>query len=64
MRIDHFQINTHYRFMNKLLKPQDDPVYLFLVKKEQEGKPYNVAKMAGVNKFLRIYYTRAMELEQ
>ena len=48
----------------KLLKPQDDPVYLFLVKKEQEGKPYNVAKMAGVNKFLRIYYARAMELEQ
>ena len=46
----------------KLLKPQDDPVYLFLVKKEQEGKPYNVAKMAGVNKFLRIYYARAMEL--
>ena len=48
----------------KLLKPQDDPVYLFLVKKEQEGKPYNVAKMAGVNKFLRIYYARVMELEQ
>ena len=48
----------------KLLKPQDDPVYLFLVKKEQEGKPYNVAKMAGVNKFLRIYYARVMELEK
>ena len=48
----------------KLLKPQDDPVYLFLTKKEQEGKPYNVAKMAGVNKFLRIYYARVMELEQ
>ena len=48
----------------KLLKPQDDPVYLFLVKKEQEGKPYNVAKMAAVNKFLRIYYARVMELEQ
>ena len=48
----------------KLLKPQDDPVYLFMVKKEQEGKPYNVAKMAGVNKFLRIYYARVMELEQ
>ena len=45
----------------KLTRPQDDPVYLFLIKKEQEGKPYNVAKMAGVNKFLRIYYTRAME---
>ena len=46
----------------KLTKPQDDPVYLFLVKKEQEGKPYNVAKMAAVNKFLRIYYARVMEL--
>lgn len=46
----------------KLTRPQDDPVYLFLIKKEQEGKPYNVAKMAGVNKFLRIYYARAMEL--
>ena len=46
----------------KLTKPQDDPVYLFMLKKEQEGKPYNVAQMAGVNKFLRIYYARAMEL--
>lgn len=46
----------------KLTKPQDDPVYLFILKKEQEGKPFNVAKMAGVNKFLRIYYARAMEL--
>ena len=46
----------------KLTKPQDDPVYLFLLKKEQEGKPYNVAKMAAVNKFLRIYYARAMEV--
>lgn len=46
----------------KLTRPQDDPVYLFILKKEQEGKPYNVAKMAGVNKFLRIYYARAMEL--
>ena len=46
----------------KLTKPQDDPIYQFMLKKEQEGKPYNVAKMAGVNKFLRIYYARAMEL--
>lgn len=41
----------------KLTRPQDDPVYLFLLKKEQEGKQYNVAKMAGVNKFLRIRHT-------
>jgi hypothetical protein len=33
-----------------------------MLKKEQEGKPYNVAQMAGVNKFLRIYHARAMEL--
>ena len=46
----------------KLTKPQDDPIYQFILKKEQEGKPYNVAKIAGVNKFLRIYYARAMEL--
>ena len=48
----------------KLTKPADDPVYLFMTKKEEEGKPYNVAKMVGVNKFLRIYYARAMELYQ
>ena len=46
----------------KLNRPQNDPVYQFILKKEQEGKPFNVAKMAGVNKFLRIYYARAMEL--
>ena len=32
------------------------------LKKEQDGKPHNVAKMAGINKFLRIYYARAMAL--
>ena len=26
----------------KLTKPQDDPVYLFMLKKEQDGKPHNV----------------------
>lgn len=46
----------------KITKPLNDPVYLFMLRKEQEGKPYNVAKMAGVNKFLRIFYARAMEL--
>ena len=46
----------------KLTKPQDDPVYQFILKKESEGKPFNVAKMAGVNKFLRILYARTMEL--
>lgn len=40
----------------------DDPVYQYILKKEAEGKPKNVAKMAGVNKFLRIYYARVMEV--
>lgn len=48
----------------KIHKPQDDPVYLFMDKKEKEGKPLNVAKMAAINKFLRIYYARVMEVHQ
>lgn len=40
----------------------DNAVYLFMVKKEAEGKPKKVAKIAGLNKFLRIYYARVNEL--
>lgn len=39
-------------------KPDDDAVYLYILKKEQEGKPKKIAKIAGLNKFLRIYYAR------
>ena len=47
----------------KTNKPQiDNAVYLFIIKKENEGKPKKVAKIAGLNKFLRIYYARVMEL--
>ena len=42
--------------------PADEPVYQFLDKKRAEGKPYRVYMMASANKFLRIYYARAMEL--
>ena len=49
--------------MLKAGKPTtDNAVYLFILKKETEGKPKNVAKMAGLNKFLRIYYARVMEV--
>lgn len=48
----------------KTHKPQDDPIYLFMIKKEQEGKPLNVAKMAAINKFLRIYYARVRDLDK
>lgn len=45
----------------KTTKDVDDPVYQFMIKKETEGKPKKVAKMAGLNKFLRIYYARVKE---
>ncbi|MBQ9024704.1 MAG: IS110 family transposase [Bacilli bacterium] len=47
----------------KTVKPtRDNAVYLFIVKKEDEGKGSITAKIAGLNKFLRIYYARVMEV--
>ena len=40
----------------------EDPVYRYVVKKESEGKNKKAAKIAGLNKFLRIYYARVSEL--
>ncbi len=40
----------------------DNAVYLFILRKEAEGKNKTVAKIAGLNKFLRIYYARVKEL--
>lgn len=40
----------------------DSAVYDFMIKKEDEGKPKKVAKIAALNKFLRIYYARVMEI--
>jgi len=48
----------------KTTKDVDDLVYQFMIKKETEGKPKKVAKMAGLNKFLRIYYARVKEAYQ
>lgn len=42
-------------------KPEDNPIYDFMQKKRQEGKPYKVYVMAGASKFLRILYARVME---
>lgn len=41
---------------------QDNAVYEYIVKKELEGKNKAVAKIAGLNKFLRIYYARVKEV--
>ena len=56
---------TGYEVMKcvKSIKPtEDNAVYLFMLKKEAEGKPKNVAKIAALNKFLRIYYARVKEV--
>ena len=56
---------TGYEVMKciKSTKPsQDAAVYLFMLKKETEGKPKKVAKIAALNKFLRIYFARVMEV--
>jgi transposase len=56
---------TGYEIMRylKVAKPnQDNAVYLYMIKKESEGKPRRVAKIAVLNKFLRIYYARVKEV--
>lgn len=47
----------------KTTKPKNDrAVYEFILKKEAEGKSKRQAKIAGLNKFLRIYYARVSEV--
>ena len=56
---------TGYEIINSIrkLKPDtDNAVYIYTLKKESEGKPLKVAKIAGLNKFLRIYYARVKEV--
>lgn len=55
---------TGYEIINSIqkLKPDtDNAVYIYTLKKESKGKPLKVAKIAGLNKFLRIYYARVNE---
>lgn len=54
-----------YKIMKalKTTKPTEDAaVYEFMLKEEAEGKHKKSAKIAGLNKFLRIYYARVMEV--
>ena len=44
--------------------PKDDAVYNYKLKKESEGKSKKHAKIAGLNKFLRIYYARVIAVYQ
>lgn len=44
-------------------RSEEDPaVYDFMIKKESEGMAKKAAKIAALNKFLRIYYARVMEV--
>ena len=43
-------------------EPEDNAVYKYILKKEAEGKAKKQAKIAGLNKFLRIYYARVSEI--
>jgi len=58
---------TGYEVMKclKTVKPSNDAaVYLYMLKKESEGKAKKVAKIAALNKFLRIYYARVNQIYQ
>ena len=53
-----------FEIMQSLIKHQatGDPVYEFIQKKRSEGKSYKEAMIAGLNKFLRIYYGKVKEI--
>lgn len=55
---------TGYEIMQSLIKhkPENDSVYDFIVKKRLEGKCAKEAMIAGLNKFLRIYYGKVTEI--
>ena len=48
--------------LNAIKPIEDSVVYDYMLKKESEGKAKKVAKIAGLNKFLRIYYARVNEV--
>ena len=50
------------RMLKSHKEPEDNAVYNYILKKEAEGKNKKLAKIAGLNKFLRIYYARVMEV--
>ena len=66
-RGDKYLRKVGYEIMRSLKtsRPKHDTaVYDYIVQKELEGKPKKLAKIAGLNKFLRIYYARVKEAVQ
>ena len=46
------------------VKNPENEIYLYMLKKEKDGKAKKVCKFAGLNKFLRIYYAKVMASKQ
>ena len=55
-----------YQAMKCMMSSKDleNVIYLYMLKKEKDGKAKKVCKFAGLNKFLRIYYAKVMALKQ
>lgn len=55
---------TGYEIMQSLIKhkPVNNAVYDYIQKKRSEGKSGKEAMIAGLNKFLRVYYGKVMEV--
>lgn len=54
---------TEYEVMQSYVmhKPANDPIFTFIEKKRGEGKSGKLAMVAGLNKFLRVYYGKVTE---
>lgn len=54
---------TGYEVMQSYVmhKPANDPIFTFIEKKRSEGKSGKLAMVAGLNKFLRVYYGKVTE---
>ncbi len=66
-RGDKHLLKIGYEVMRNLKtsRPKHDTaVYDYIIQKELEGKPKKLAKIAGLNKFLHIYYARVKEVLQ
>lgn len=55
---------TGYEIMQSLImhRPVDEPIFDLIQKKRSEGKCGKEAMIAGLNKFLRVYYGKVSEL--
>ena len=63
-KYENFDTKTGYEVMQSYVmhKPANDPIFTFIEKKRGEGKSGKLAMVAGLNKFLRVYYGKVTEL--